>query len=424
MLTTSALGLAACSKKDAGTGDNGTGDQNPPPTYTITFNANGGTLATGAATSATTNSSGKITLPADPTRENYTFSGWYTLATDGTQVTANTVFTQNGTIFAHWTENGGGVTPPPPGDTTYTITLVGNGGVLAGGVSSVTTGTDGKLAQLPADPTPNDQGATFKGWFDAATGGTQITTDTVFTQNGSIYAQYTAAVVDTGTGLYVNGTCVAALENITENITAPEVATKEYMKQGVQLSPGDVVTIKIDNVALTHAAGTLELWSAEASHGVVFSQSAGTFTVNGDAARPFSIYVRFYPEAVRQQTNPNDHGDCWSVEFTDGLSDAADTRETCDGTSVYLVGKMFSDAAFQWGKGLKLVDNTVTVTLKVGDEVKIREGNTGHGYTQIKSGSEYFDDVDGQNHNLQCKEAGTYTFTWIPAEYKFDITKA
>ena len=70
--------------------------------------------------------------------------------------------------------------------TKYTITFDANGGSVA--PASAET-TDGKLVSLP---TPGYAGHIFQGWFTAATGGTQVTTDTVFTADATIYAQWKA----------------------------------------------------------------------------------------------------------------------------------------------------------------------------------------------------------------------------------------
>ena len=48
---------------------------------------------------------------------------------------------------------------------------------------------EGKLSSLP---TPTYSGYTFNGWFTMAAGGEQVTADTVFTQDSTIYAQWTA----------------------------------------------------------------------------------------------------------------------------------------------------------------------------------------------------------------------------------------
>lgn len=76
-------------------------------------------------------------------------------------------------------------------DTEYTVTLDANGGTLAG--SSTLTTVDGKLTNLPTPTAPD--GKKFDGWYTAATEGTKVTADTVFTADGTIYAQY----VDEGT---------------------------------------------------------------------------------------------------------------------------------------------------------------------------------------------------------------------------------
>ena len=78
----------------------------PQPTYyTVTWNANGGTCAT--ATSTIEENAPVGTLP-EPTREGYTFDGWWTAADGGTAVTSATVITADITFFAHWTESQGG----------------------------------------------------------------------------------------------------------------------------------------------------------------------------------------------------------------------------------------------------------------------------------------------------------------------------
>ena len=71
-----------------------------PKTFTITLDANGGTL--------TTNAGGKLdNLPAAPTREGYSFDGWFTAASGGKKVDLQSTFEKDSTIYAHWTKNGG-----------------------------------------------------------------------------------------------------------------------------------------------------------------------------------------------------------------------------------------------------------------------------------------------------------------------------
>jgi uncharacterized repeat protein (TIGR02543 family) len=81
------------------------GTYSPPATsdtYTITFNATGGAVS---PVSGTTGADGKLSLLPTPTRSGYTFSGWYTSASSGTEVTGDYVFSGQTTIYAHWTVN-------------------------------------------------------------------------------------------------------------------------------------------------------------------------------------------------------------------------------------------------------------------------------------------------------------------------------
>lgn len=90
----------------------------PADTYTITLNANGGTVNGSGTATLVTGADKKLSSLPTPTRSgNYTFDGWFTETSGGTQVTTATVFASNQTIYAHWTYTGstggggGGGTP-------------------------------------------------------------------------------------------------------------------------------------------------------------------------------------------------------------------------------------------------------------------------------------------------------------------------
>lgn len=72
-----------------------------PNNYTVTFNANGGTVSTGSKTVTFTGKYGSLPTP---TRGGYTFNGWYTAATGGTKLTSDSTVSTAGnhTIYAQW----------------------------------------------------------------------------------------------------------------------------------------------------------------------------------------------------------------------------------------------------------------------------------------------------------------------------------
>ena len=90
-----------------------------PVQNTVTFNANGGSVSPTTRTVASGASVG--TLPT-PTRTGWTFTGWFTALTGGTQVSAATQVTRDVTYYAQWTQNPGPDTPTPvdPGPDTPT----------------------------------------------------------------------------------------------------------------------------------------------------------------------------------------------------------------------------------------------------------------------------------------------------------------
>jgi uncharacterized repeat protein (TIGR02543 family)/LPXTG-motif cell wall-anchored protein len=102
----------------------------------IIFEANGGSSVTANAYTAL---SGKLASLPVPTRSGYSFCGWYTQADGGDMINADTVFTANMTIYAHWNANESGtssttadtgVISPRTGDNSH-ITFWG-GLIFAG----------------------------------------------------------------------------------------------------------------------------------------------------------------------------------------------------------------------------------------------------------------------------------------------------
>ncbi len=143
--------------------------------FNVTFNANGGTVSTTTKTVVYGSSYGDLPTP---TRNNYDFAGWYTAASGGDKITSTTVFnsTKDITLYAHWTPK------------KFTVTFNANGGGVS--TSSKTLSYGDAIGTLP---TPTRDYYTFNGWYTAKSGGTKITTSTVFSgsSNVTVYAQWT-----------------------------------------------------------------------------------------------------------------------------------------------------------------------------------------------------------------------------------------
>ena len=145
------------------------------PTYAVTLNTNGGTIADGKDVTGYTYGVG-ATLPTDVTRTGYTFKGWYDNENlTGSPVTAiSNTETGNKEYWAKWEAN------------TYTVTFDPNGGSV--NPVAATTDSSGKLSSLP---TPTHGGNyRFDGWYTAQTGGIKVTLNQVYTANTTLYAYW------------------------------------------------------------------------------------------------------------------------------------------------------------------------------------------------------------------------------------------
>lgn len=146
--------------------------------YTVTWNPNGGSVSPTSTTKTHGSTLGTLPTPtrAADVQYTYTFKGWFTAATGGTQVSASTTVTTNVTYYAQWTAN----------IRSYTATFNGNGG----GTPSPSTITKTYGSELGTLPTCSRTGYTFLGWYTASSGGTKISSTTKITSTVTYYAQW------------------------------------------------------------------------------------------------------------------------------------------------------------------------------------------------------------------------------------------
>ena len=159
-----------------------------PEVFTIIFELDGGTRSGGGAVQQVVQFGNSATAPI-AIREGYTFLDW---DTDFTNVASSF------TVKALWVKN-------------PVVTFDANGGNVT--PATMFTGSDGKLVSLP---TPSRSGYTFDGWFTEASGGTRITTDTVFAVDNTVYAQWTQT-----TSGYISPTPNTGSGSSTSDSTAP-----------------------------------------------------------------------------------------------------------------------------------------------------------------------------------------------------------
>ena len=101
--------------------------------WTVAFNSNGGSACD---TKFVATADGKLVKPADPTRDGYTFGGWYTDEACTQAYDFSTPVTADLTLYAKWTKNA-----VNPGGNGGSGSNGGNGGVGSNGDGGSSTGT-------------------------------------------------------------------------------------------------------------------------------------------------------------------------------------------------------------------------------------------------------------------------------------------
>ena len=403
----------------------------------VTFDANGGKV-NGKDTDTITipaADKGKLASLPVPTREGYTFDGWYTAASGGMKITETTVFSEATTVYALWgaidsvsfsytgyaegenvadavvtcntagvdftykwqySDSGGSYSDATKlsaqfiSGIKYTlwiyfkakdglalaelnetdVTLGGNNpGVVytnytidgvkysygvpfsmspLGGVTKyivgfytqggkigeesyrveLITGTDGKLTAEQV-PTPTKEHYTFDGWYTAASGGTLLSLDTVYTDSSSkYYARWTENPALTGTAT-ITGTAkfgqtlTASLESGNNTGTL----SYQWKRNGIDITSatGNTYTLVEEDIDKTI---TVAISSSVESGTIVSSPTAAVEKADGPAA-PTSV------TPVACTNSSNNDGKLQNVtNAMEYQKSGAGTWTACSGTEV------------------------------------------------------------------------------------------
>ena len=194
--------------------------------YTVTFNPNGGSVETGSRVVGSGETLG--TFPT-PTRNGYTFEGWYTQANGGSKIEESMKVTGNVTLYAHWKQ------------IKYTVTFHPNGGSVQ--TKSRVVGSGETLSTFP---TPTRSGYTFEGWYTQASGGSKVEESMKVTGNVTLYAhwkqiKYTVTFHPNGGSVQTKSKVVGGGETLS---TFPTPTRSGYTFEGwyTQASGGNKVS--------------------------------------------------------------------------------------------------------------------------------------------------------------------------------------
>ncbi len=166
VLALGSVPAVALADQDINENTNDIVEQEAGTAYDVYYMANGGEFASGEDyLQGVTNSNGIMSQPSAPTRDGYTFKGWYWCSSQegmtDEQLELNKVdFSQpienNATIYALWDKEAV--------EASYDVLYVANGGQFMTGEDTMQglTDSDGFMRQPPA---PTRDGYTFGGWY-------------------------------------------------------------------------------------------------------------------------------------------------------------------------------------------------------------------------------------------------------------------
>ncbi len=348
------------------------------------------------------NNATKVGLPT-PTREGYTFDGWYTEAEGGTQVTNDTKLNSANdvTLYAHWTL-----------DHTHDFTYSADGQTITAACAN----TDGKCPLA-------DQKATLT---IAAEGGTYDRT----TSFGATITDENSIQGDAEVKYYITD---ADGQKTGNPLTATPTNVGKYWAE-ITLGPGTDSKTATAHVVYTIAKADItpvveiEDWN----YGDTPKEPSVT-----EASNPGSGEVKyeyFTDEACTKKTTsaqgatedggvPSYGGDYWvkaTVAETDNYNSGTGKKKfTINATAVTVTGLKFDSKVYDGNTTATLDTREAQLTdVAPGDDVRIKSATGTFADENVDTGKT----INGIIIVLEGKDAGGYKATADPAELKGAIT--
>lgn len=292
----------------------------------VLYVANGGKFVDGNETmQGITDSDGMLRQPPTPTREGYTFDGWYWHAdlsqyTDAQKAADKVDFSQpvagqdHTTMFAQWTKN--------EVQNETDVLYVANGGKFADGqeVQQGLTDSDGMMRQ---PMTPTREGYTFAGWYWVSD--LSVLTDEQKDQNKVDFSQSIAGK-DHAT-IYAQWTKNADQNEIDVLYAANggQFATGETFQQGITDSDG----VMRQPAAPTREGYTFDGWYWHADYSGYTDEQKAADKV--DFSQPVQSDVNIYAQWTK---NADAQAEQITVKFVDNFNQTESSTEVKKGEAV------------------------------------------------------------------------------------------
>ncbi|MGE7110557.1 InlB B-repeat-containing protein, partial [Lysinibacillus sp. NPDC047702] len=210
--------------------------------HTVSFDVAGGSTVS----NQTIDHGEKASQPTpEPTKDGYTFDGWYTSNAYTTPFDFDSVITADTTIYAKWN----------PVIVMHTVSFDVAGGSA---VSNQTVANGGKASQ--PTPAPTKAGYTFGGWYTSDTYTTPYNFDNTITANTSIYAKWISS--NTGGGSTnpspnpESGSTTTPSSNVEEIVVDVESGDGDLVSKTTIKRTKDVDNTMKDEVTLTPESAT------------------------------------------------------------------------------------------------------------------------------------------------------------------------
>lgn len=310
--------------------------------YTLTYNVNGGNAVSPASKSVQYGSAyGTLPTPTKSSNAEYTyaFAGWYTSASGGTQVTANTTMgAGNTTIYAHWTAT----------RRSYTINYQTTYGSLNRTSQSVAYGSKGSCTlTMPSNDAQYTY--TFQGWYTAANGGgtkvgSSLTLETPSVTGAATYYAYVTRTVNSYTWTFnANGGTGNTTKTLNYNgtlstlPTASKAANAQYTYTFVGWFDTSASTDGTQLTTSTKCTGN-KTWYAR--YTATTNKYTFTFNANGGNTPSSSSISKNYGEAIGTLPTCSRAAD---NTYTYAFAGWFDTSATSGGTQLTTTTKVTSN---------------------------------------------------------------------------------